>query len=306
MDDTERQGWLPAGRQPLDLPTGTETSLEAAAGEIAVEGRTDGSEGVLDGDELRSVLADRASRAYWEAEADSYQAEHGSFLGAEGSGFVWGPEGWTEEQLGLLGPPGRRRVLEVGAGAGQCATWLAERGDSVAATDISVAQLRHAPRRALPTAASAVHLPFADQVFDVAFSSYGALQFVHSAGHLFAEVARVLKPGGRWVFSLTHPIRWAFPDVPDEFGLTAVYSYFDRTPYVERDDDGIPIYVEHHRTISDLVRALLGAGFVIEDLVEPEWPETNDKVWGGWSPLRGSLIPGTMIFVSRRTVPSAL
>ena len=29
-----------------------------------------------------------------------------------------------------------------------------------------------------------------------------------------AEAARVLRPGGRWVFSVTHPIRWAFPDDP--------------------------------------------------------------------------------------------
>ena len=34
------------------------------------------------------------------------------------------------------------------------------------------------------------------------------------------EVARVLRPGGRWVFSVTHPMRWAFPDDPGPEGLT--------------------------------------------------------------------------------------
>ncbi len=33
------------------------------------------------------------------------------------------------------------------------------------------------------------------------------------------EVARVLRPGGRWVFSVTHPVRWAFPDDPGPAGL---------------------------------------------------------------------------------------
>ena len=34
------------------------------------------------------------------------------------------------------------------------------------------------------------------------------------------------------------------------------------------------------------------------DLVEPEWPAGLAEVWGGWSPLRGRVIPGTAIFVT--------
>ena len=41
-------------------------------------------------------------------------------------------------------------------------------------------------------------------------------------------------------------------------------------------------------------------GLVLTDLVEPEWPEHNDSVWGGWSPLRGALLPGTLIVVADR------
>ena len=51
------------------------------------------------------------------------------------------------------------------------------------------------------------------------------------------EVFRVLRPGGRWVFSVTHPMRWIFLDDPGEGGLVAVHSYFDRRPYVEHDAD---------------------------------------------------------------------
>ena len=47
------------------------------------------------------------------------------------------------------------------------------------------------------------------------------------------EVFRVLRPGGRWVFSVTHPMRWVFLDDPGEDGLVGVHSYFDRRPYVE-------------------------------------------------------------------------
>ena len=95
------------------------------------------------------------------------------------------------------------------------------------------------------------------------------------------EVARVLRPGGRWVFSATHPIRWIFPDDPGPDGLTATMPYFDRTPYVEFDDDGVPTYVEHHRTLGDRVREIVAAGFRLVDLVEPEWPAGSHADTGG-------------------------
>ena len=99
---------------------------------------------------------------------------------------------------------------------------------------------------------------------------------------------------------MTHPMRWIFPDDPGPQGLTATQPYFDRTPYVEVDDDGAATYVEYHRTLGDYVRALCAAGFALEDLVEPEWPPGHSRTWGQWSPLRGRLFPGTAIFRTRR------
>src|SRR6476620_7189684 len=81
-----------------------------------------------------------ANRSWWDAEAGEYYAEHGSFLGD--ADFVWGPEGWRESELGLLGPLSGRRVLEIGAGAGQCSRWVAGQGASVVATDLSAGMLR--------------------------------------------------------------------------------------------------------------------------------------------------------------------
>ena len=116
------------------------------------------------------------------------------------------------------------------------------------------------------------------------------------------EVARVLQPGGRWVFSVTHPIRWAFPDDPGPAGLTATRSYFDRRSYVEVDRKGTPTYVENHRTMGDRIRDILAAGLVLDDVIEPEWPKGHRRTWGPWSPLRGRKIPGTAIFVTHKPV----
>jgi hypothetical protein len=102
------------------------------------------------------------------------------------------------------------------------------------------------------------------------------------------------------VFAVNHPMRWMFSDDPGPDGLTVSQSYFDRTPYVEVDAAGVPTYDEHHRTLGDRIREIVAAGLVLEDLIEPEWPADQAREWGQWSPLRGRLLPGTAIYVTRR------
>jgi len=177
-------------------------------------------------------------------------------------------------------------------------------GADVVSTDVSAGMFAEARGLDLVTGievpfvqADARALRSADGTVDVVFTAYGAIPFVPDAERVHAEAARVLRPGGRWVFSVTHPVRWAFPDDPGPRGLTADRSYFDRTPYVETDSAGRVTYAEYHRTLGDHVRAVAAAGLRLRDVVEPPWPEGRDHVWGGWSRLRGELLPGTAIFV---------
>jgi len=242
-------------------------------------------------DETRS-----ASSAFWDSYAATYQAEHLREL----HGFLWCPEGVREEEARLLGDVAGRRVLDVGCGAGQTTRWLASQGALAVGFDLSFAQLALAPPGLRLVRADAEALPFADGAFDVACSAYGALPFVADSARVMREVARVLRPGGRWVFSVTHPVRWCFPDDPGPAGLTVGTSYFDRTPYVEEDDSGAALYVEHHRTFGDRVRDVVGAGLTILDVVEPEWPEGHETTYAQWGPLRGRLIPGTTIWVTEK------
>jgi SAM-dependent methyltransferase len=247
----------------------------------------------------------RASRGWWDRDADAYQAEHGAFLGEVD--FVWCPEGLREADCRLLGDVRGRRVLEIGCGAAAAARWLATQGADVVAADLSAGMLHHAVRGARASGvpvplvqADALALPFSDGVFDVVCTAFGAVPFVADSAAVMREVFRVLRPGGRWVFAVTHPMRWTFLDDPGEGGLVAVHSYFDRRPYVEDDAAGVPTYVEQHRTLGDRVREIVGAGFDLRDVVEPEWPAGHEGIWGQWSPLRGRLFPGTAIFVCRK------
>jgi SAM-dependent methyltransferase len=249
-----------------------------------------------------------ANRTWWDGEAADYYAEHGAFLGD--ADFVWGPERLREADAQLLGEVRGRRVLEIGAGAAQCSRWLCGQGAQVVATDLSRAMLAAG---AVIDAGSGAPvplaqcdgraLPFAAESFDIVFTAYGVIPFVADPEVVMAEGSRVLRPGGRFVFSTTHPMRWAFPDDPGPHGLTATHSYFDRQPYVEQDGAGRATYVEHHRTLGDRVRDLTASGLRLVDLVEPEWPEGHDESWGGWSPLRGRILPGTAIFVCEKPPP---
>jgi SAM-dependent methyltransferase len=245
-----------------------------------------------------------ASRRWWDSDADTYLATHGDFLGEVD--LVWCPERLREADARLLGEVRDCRVLELGCGHAAGSRWLRTEGALPVGLDLSAGMLRHAAAAAQRSGvatplvqADALALPFSDACFDVVFTAFGAVPFVADSAALMHEVARVLRPGGRFVFAVTHPMRWIFPDDPGELGLTAVQSYFDRRPYVEHTD-GVPTYVEQHRTLGDRIRELVAAGLALIDLIEPEWPDRHERTWQQWSPLRGRLFPGTAIFVTHK------
>jgi SAM-dependent methyltransferase len=245
----------------------------------------------------------RASRSWWDEQSGDYYAEHGAFLGDRD--FLWGPEGLRESAAHLLGDVAGRTVLEIGCGGAQCSRWLADHGALPVAMDLSGGQLDQAAALNRSTAvdvplvqADAQRLPFTEGSFDLVCSAYGALPFVADSAAVMREVARVLRPGGRWVFATTHPFRWCFLDDPGPAGLVVESSYFDRRAYVEQDDEGRATYVEHHRTFGDRIREIVAAGLQVVDVVEPEWPEGHEEAWAQWSPLRGRLMPGTVIFAT--------
>ncbi|MEZ2122099.1 MULTISPECIES: class I SAM-dependent methyltransferase [unclassified Corynebacterium] len=249
-----------------------------------------------------------ANRSWWDHDAATYHREHSTYLGTRSATgeFHWCPEMLHEKDVRLLGNVHTARVLEIGCGSAPCSAWLAADGVGfITAFDISRGMLNQGRSRAWDdngvalVQADATHFPYRDNCMDVAFSVFGAIPFVVDSAGLMREVARVLVPGGRFVFAVTHPMRWIFPDDPGEDGLTAYSSYFDRSGYVERDPETRTVtYSEQHRTIGDRIRELIGAGFILDNLIEPEWPSDLTETWGQWSPLRGKIFPGTAIFVA--------
>lgn len=241
-----------------------------------------------------------AQARWWTNDAAAYHEEHGSVLGTDT--FVWGPEGLTEEEAKVLGDVQDMSILEIGAGGAQCSRYLQAQGARVIATDISEGMLNQAllmnsssPTPVPLAVADACSLPFADGTFDAVVTSFGAIAFVENLTLIFKETARVTRPGGFIAYSAPHPVRWMFPDSPYAQDMTVTTSYFSDEAYVERDDSGTLQYCEHHHTFEDHVRSLAAAGYTVEDMREPRWPEGRTITWGGWGPERSPWIPGTLI-----------
>src|SRR3954467_1358385 len=191
----------------------------------------------------------RANRRWWDAAAPAYLAAPGRDLGEVD--FLWCPEGLREDDAHLLGDVAGRRVLEIGCGSAPCSRWLRRAGADPVALGLSAGMLPRAAGLNRLTGvdvpllqADAGALPLADASVDLACSAFGGLPFIADARAGLTEVTRGLGPGGRVGAGGDHPTRWPIPASPDPDDLRVVSSYFDRTPYVENDDDGRVLYVE--------------------------------------------------------------
>jgi len=87
-------------------------------------------------------------------------------------------------------------VLDVAAGTGQISRALAESGPQVVAADQSREMLGHGSFPGAVVAATAERLPFPDASFDGVAFGY-LLRYVDDVGGCMAEIARVVRPGGR-------------------------------------------------------------------------------------------------------------
>jgi len=101
-------------------------------------------------------------------------------------------------------------VLDLGCGTGYFRAALRARYPRAqyVGLDIAAGMVSHARERAAPDCAwivaDAEALPLASASVDLVFSSL-AVQWCHRPEHLFAELARVLRPGGRCVFTSLGP-----------------------------------------------------------------------------------------------------
>jgi 2-polyprenyl-6-hydroxyphenyl methylase/3-demethylubiquinone-9 3-methyltransferase len=150
------------------------------------------------------------------------RGDHAASVFDERAGSWWDPGGMLHGLGVLLAPvrvpfivevlreelgPGPHHALDLGAGGGLLAEALSETGLSVVAMDPSLPSLRAGRAHSLAVGSPVKYvggdggrLPFADGEFD-AVACMEVLEHVEDAGAVVTEAARVLRPGGVFIYS---------------------------------------------------------------------------------------------------------
>jgi demethylmenaquinone methyltransferase/2-methoxy-6-polyprenyl-1,4-benzoquinol methylase len=130
---------------------------------------------------------------------------------------------WRQATRRALGLTQGDRCLDVAAGTAVSTEELARSGAEVVACDFSLGMLRAGRHRPVPlVAGDALHLPFADGVFDAVTISFG-LRNVADTDAALRELARVTRPGGRLVVcEFSQPVWRPFRTVYSEYLMRAL------------------------------------------------------------------------------------
>ncbi len=183
----------------------------------------------------------------------------------------------------LLSPMQGLRVLDLGCGYGWFCRWARMAGAaSVLGLDISERMLATA-RRMTDDAAITYRQGDLDTAafaggFDLAFSSL-TLHYIEDLPGLLARLHAALAQGGRFVFSMEHPLLTA-PSRPGfiqgEGGgeIWPLDNYLVEGP--RRTDWITSGVLKQHRTVGTMLNALIGAGFAIAHV--EEWGPSEAQI----------------------------
>jgi ubiquinone/menaquinone biosynthesis C-methylase UbiE len=217
-------------------------------------------------------------RRAWDSAADIYA--EGQARGRDHYRYdYFGPA-----QVAVCGDVAGLRVLDVGSGAGYLARELAQRGARVVGVDISSRMVAHAKsleaREALGIEyhvgdAAELDAMLEERSFDMAVSCV-ALQDMPATPQVFRAVHRVLRSGGRFVASITHPCgdmpyrEWEL-DASGRKRWLCLDRYFDRGPieYVWKGWGRAFTTAALHAPLEDWFGWILDAGFRIAGFREP-------------------------------------
>jgi len=222
-----------------------------------------------------------ASREGWEELSDWYDQKQGE------TGDLWHRTLIDPALLRIIGDCRGKDVLDLGCGNGYLSRRFARRGARVIAVDMSPSMIKNAKAR--DTGSDVRYLcSDADRLkgvpsakFDVVFANMSLMDMKDAEGAL-GEAARVLKKGGRFVASISHPCF----DVMSNSGWVAE-KVMGRPPLIFRKVRGyrsqfskrIPwntgggskgYTVGYHRPLSWYARVLHSKGLAITALEEPE------------------------------------
>jgi SAM-dependent methyltransferase len=203
----------------------------------------------------------------WEINAEWWQA-----------GFTEGADAEYTEQILPLAVEhlaDATHVLDIGCGEGQIARLA---GGNAVGIDPTEAQIRVAKERdggPVYARATADALPFPDESFDAAVACL-VFEHIDRVDEALNEVGRVLRPGGRFLFFLNHPLLqtpnsgWIDDHILEEqYWRIGDYLIEDKSIEEVEKNVFIPFI---HRPLSRYVNAMARTGLFVVRMEEPAPP----------------------------------
>lgn len=198
--------------------------------------------------------------------ADHYDSFAASYSADNESNLI---NGYYERpaMIGLAGDVNGRRILDAGCGSGPLAGALRDRGAVVTGFDASPAMVGLAERRLGRDARVLVAdlgkpLPFAGGAFDDVVASL-VLHYLEDWAAPLAELRRVLRPGGRLLLSVNHPMLYPALNPGEDYFALAQWSD-------EYTFDGQRTQLTFwHRPLHAMTAAFTHAGFCLSAISEP-------------------------------------
>lgn len=188
---------------------------------------------------------------------------------------------WSELQKILPDFQGKT-VLDLGCGYGWHCKYAAENGAAlVLGTDISqkmihtAKTINHAAQIEYRRAAME-DLDFSEQSFDVILSSL-AFHYIESFEPLAANIAKWIKSGGNFVFSVEHPVFTSYGSQDWYYDENGNILHFPVDNYYYEGQReavflGEPV-IKYHRTLTTYLNTLLQNGFELQHIIEPQPPK---------------------------------
>lgn len=185
----------------------------------------------------------------------------------------------------MVGNVRDQQVLDIGCGLGWFSRYAIEAG--AMASDASDVSSRMIERAREMTQSDKISYKVADlneieiqeNQYELAYSSL-ALHYLPNSSivRLFKLIYASLKPGGRFVFSVEHPIytspsKAILEKLPDGREVWPLDSYAAEGL---RETDWLGGVRKYHRTMTTYMKELIDAGFVIKRFVE--WMSTDKDV----------------------------
>lgn len=151
--------------------------------------------------------------------------------------FLHGRNSLTSVELELLGEVKGLSILHLQCHFGQDTLSLSRMGAKATGIDLSDVAINKAKELNDQLGLDAEFIccdvyetpSHVEKQFDVVYSSFGAIGWLPDMEKWAEVIARMLKPGGKFVFAEFHPAVWMFDD---DFTKIA-YDYFNTGPLIE-------------------------------------------------------------------------